>query len=147
MRQFEKSTFIHCSTQELFDFHTNIDNLPLITPKDTKVTLLRSSKIKEESILEIEAKKNFLTTRWKIKIAKLQHPNLLVDIAIKSPFAYWEHQHIFNEKDDFSELKDVVIFKMPFGFLGALLENWVYKNLEKMFTFRHEMTKKVLERL
>ena len=37
-------------------------------------------------------------------------------------------------------------FKMPFGFFGKLLEGFVKKDLQKMFDFRHKVTKEILER-
>ena len=80
------------------------------------------------------------------KIEKIDEPNLLVDLAIKSPFAYWEHKHIFIESENMCELKDVITFEMPFGFLGKCLEGFVKKDLQKMFDFRHKITKEILEK-
>ena len=45
-----------------------------------------------------------------------------------------------------SELKDVITFKMPFGILGRFLEGFVKKDLQKMFDFRHKITKEILEK-
>ena len=44
------------------------------------------------------------------------------------------------------ELKDVITFEMPFGFLGKCLEGFVKKDLQKMFDFRHKTTKEILEK-
>lgn len=146
MKRFEKSTLIKCSAEELFDFHTNTNNLTKITPPDIKVKLLTPDfKAKEGEILKLKSIKNYIPINWTVKISKSQRPNKIVDTALKSPFKYWEHQHIFIQHEKFTELKDVVNYEMPFGIIGEFLEPFVYSDLLKMFEFRHEITKKILE--
>jgi ligand-binding SRPBCC domain-containing protein len=146
MPVFEKSVKIDCSLKELFNFHLDTNNLPLISPKDTKVQLLTPNiKIKQGAVLKLKAKKNFLSTTWEVRIQKLVYPTLLVDFALKSPFSYWEHSHIFEECDEGCIMKDVVHYKLPFCFVGALFNSFVKKQLAQMFSFRHKVTKQLLE--
>ncbi len=147
MKTYEKTTLIKCDVKELFDFHLDVENLKVISPKYIQVTLLNESFIpKEGEVLRLKTVKNFLTIMWEVKIAKLQSPNLLVDLAIKSPFAFWEHSHIFTQKQDgFCELRDVVAYKAPFGVIGSIFDFVIEYELDKMFTFRHKITKEKLE--
>lgn len=147
MKRFEKSTLIKCSVEELFDFHTDTNNLTKITPPDIEVKLLTPDfKAKEGEILKLKSIKNYIPINWTVKISKSQRPNKIVDTALKSPFKYWEHEHIFIKHENFTELKDVVTYEMPFGIIGEFLEPFVYSDLLKMFEFRHEVTKKILEK-
>ena len=147
MQTFIKSSYINCDVKSLFDFHIDTNNLQKITPNDTKVELLtKDFKPLVSQILKIKATKYFIPMNWEVKIEKIDEPNLLVDLALKSPFAFWEHKHIFIKHGNMSELKDVVTFKMPFGFIGKLLEVFVIKDLQKMFDFRHKITKEILEK-
>lgn len=147
MQTFIKSSYINCDVKSLFDFHLDTNNLTKITPPDTKVELLtKNFKPGVSQILKIKSIKYFIPMYWEVKIEKIDQPNLLVDLALKSPFAFWEHKHIFIKHGNMSELKDIVIFKMPFGFIGKLLEAFVLKDLQKMFDFRHKITKEILER-
>lgn len=147
MQIFIKSSYINCDVKSLFDFHIDTNNLQKITPNDTKVELLtKDFKPIASQILKIKATKYFIPMNWEVKIEKIDGPNLLVDLALKSPFAFWEHKHIFIKHGNMSELKDVVTFKMPFGFIGKLLEVFVIKDLQKMFDFRHKITKEILEK-
>ena len=147
MQIFIKSSYINCDVKSLFDFHIDTNNLQKITPNDTKVELLtKDFKPIASQILKIKATKYFIPMNWEVKIEKIDEPNLLVDLALKSPFAFWEHKHIFIKHGNMSELKDVVTFKMPFGFIGKLLEVFVIKDLQKMFDFRHKITKEILEK-
>ncbi len=147
MQTFIKSSYINCDVKSLFDFHLDTNNLTFITPPDTRVELLtKDFKPQVSQILKIKSTKYFIPMNWEVKIEKLDEPNLLVDLALKSPFAYWEHKHIFIKHGNMSELKDVITFKMPFGFLGRLLEGFVKNDLQKMFDFRHKITKEILEK-
>ena len=146
MQTFIKSSYINCDTKSLFDFHLDTNNLTFITPPDTQVELLtKDFKPQIGQILKIKSIKYFIPMDWEVKIEKLDEPNLLVDLALKSPFAFWEHKHIFIKHGNMSELKDVITFKMPFGILGDLLSFFVKKDLQNMFDYRHKITKNILE--
>lgn len=146
MQTFIKSSYINCDTKSLFDFHLDTNNLTKITPTNIKVELLtKDFKPVVSQVLKIKSTKYFIPMMWEVKIEKIEEPNLLVDIALKSPFKFWEHKHIFINHGNFSELKDVIIFKMPFGILGDLLSFFVKKDLQNMFDYRHKITKNILE--
>lgn len=146
MKTFEKISFLNCDIDELFEFHLNMNNLKAITPLDTELELINKGFIPHEGgIVKIKTVKYFIPTRWDVKIDKLQRPNLLVDIAVKSPFKYWEHSHIFTKKGSMCELKDVVNYELPFGKIGELLDFFVRKELNTMFEYRHRITKGLLE--
>ena len=147
MMRYEKSSLIRCDIEELFSFHLDLKNLQAITPKDTKVSLVGEIFTPQEGdFLRLKTVKNFIPIDWEVLIHKVDKPNILVDLAIKSPFAFWEHSHIFTQKEDgMCELKDVIRYKAPFGFIGVLFDFFVSYELEKMFTYRHEVTKKILE--
>jgi ligand-binding SRPBCC domain-containing protein len=54
---------------------------------------------------------------------------------------------VFTQKDaNICELKDVVHYELPFGFLGKMFHVFVDKELESMFTFRHKITQNILEK-
>ncbi|MGB6328672.1 MAG: SRPBCC family protein [Halarcobacter sp.] len=146
MKTFEKISFLNCDIDELFEFHLNMNNLKAITPLDTELELINKDFIPHEGgIVKIKTVKYFIPTRWDVKIDKLQRPNLLVDIAVKSPFKYWEHSHIFTKKGSMCELKDVVNYELPFGKVGELLDFFIRKELNTMFEYRHRITKGLLE--
>ena len=147
MKTYEKTSLIRCNIEELFAFHLDLKNLQAITPKNTKISLVGEIFTpKEGDVLRLKTVKNFIPIDWDVLIQKVQKPNILVDLALKSPFTFWEHSHVFTQKEDgMCELKDVVKYKAPFGFLGDLFDFFVRYELEKMFTYRHEVTKKILE--
>ena len=122
-------------------------NLQAISPKGIKVTLLNEGLVpKEGAVLKLRTVKNFIPIIWEVKIDTLDAPNLLVDIALKSPFKFWKHSHIFRQIDEnHCELKDVVEYTLPFGFINSLFDIFINYELKSMFTFRHKITKELLE--
>lgn len=146
MKTFEKTTLINCDIQKLFDFHIDMKNLEAITPLNMEVEVLNKDFIPHEGgVIKIKSVKNFIPIIWEVKIEKMQSPNILVDIALKSPFKFWEHSHIFTKKGSLCELKDVIKYKLPFGKIGELFNFFIQKELKAMFDYRHKITKGLLE--
>ncbi len=145
MKKFEKISTINCKIEDLFNFHLDMKNLENITPPNTKVDLVNKDFVPHEGgILKIKTVKNFIPTTWEVKIDKIQEPNLLVDIALKSPFKYWKHSHVFTQKGNICELKDVVEYELPFGAIGNFFDFFIQKELRDMFDYRHKVTKEIL---
>lgn len=69
----------------------------------------------------------------------------MVDLAIKPPFKYWKHQHIFTKKGSLCELRDIIEYELPFGILGKIFAPFIKKDIKAMFEYRHQRTKEILE--
>jgi len=146
MKRIEQVSFINCNLEKLFEFHLDSNNITKITPLDTKVELLNEDTTTfQGKIVKIKTTKFFIPTYWEVKIEKLQKPNILIDIALKSPFKYWKHQHIFTKKGNLCELKDIIDYQLPFGILGKIVEPLITKDIKNMFEYRHKKTKAILE--
>jgi ligand-binding SRPBCC domain-containing protein len=146
METFIQTSFINCTLEELFDFHLDTNNIKLITPSHTKVELIDYEEATfEGKIIKLKTTRAFVPIDWIVKIEKYEYPNLMVDVALKSPFVFWEHQHIFTKKGSMCELKDVIKYKLPFGIVGKLIAPFIKKDIANMFAYRHKQTKKILE--
>ena len=147
MQTIIQTTLIKCTQEELFNFHLDSNNITKITPTNIKVELLSTdTKTYEGKVVSIKTTKLFIPTYWDVEIKKLEFPNILVDLAVKSPFKYWKHQHIFTKKDNICELKDIIEYELPFGLLGKLVNPFIKNDIIKMFEYRHNQTKKILEK-
>ncbi len=146
METFTQTSLINCTLEELFDFHLDTNNIKLITPSDTKVELIDYEETTfEGKIIKLKTTRAWVPIDWIVKIEKYEYPNLMVDVALKSPFAFWEHQHIFTKKGSMCELKDVIKYKLPFGIVGKLIAPFIKKDIANMFIYRHKQTKQILE--
>ena len=139
-------TPLPCSVKTLFDFHADTNNLPLITPKDTSVEILKLEiplTQGNEAVLRI--KKGWFSFVWKLTFEKVDYPHLIVDLATRSPFKLFRHEHHFIVVDaTHSILRDVVTFSLPFEPLSAVAVWFVERDMKKMFSYRHQKTKEAI---
>ena len=121
-------------------------NLSLITPKDTTVEILKLvTPLKEGNEAVLRIKKGWLAFNWELTFEKVQSPHLIVDVATKSPFKTFRHEHQFVEVNGTrSILRDVVTFSLAFEPFSAIAVWFVKKDMEKMFAYRHEKTKEAI---
>jgi len=148
MHVYQKSTLIACSVEDLYAFHLDVANLVRITPPNMKVTLLNKQSFtpKEGANLLIRSQQGLFVSLWEVMIKKMHAPDIIVDQALKSPFAHWEHFHMFIDLGDgMCELRDRVEYKLPLGWFGDLFDFVVRTQFDGMFRHRHEATKAILE--
>jgi len=140
-------TPLACSVETLFDFHADTNNLPLITPPDTTVKIIELDKeLKQGNEAILDIKKGLLSFTWELVFEKVVYPNLIVDVATKSPFKTFRHEHHFVKVDDsHSILRDVVTFSLPFWPLSILAVWFVKRDMQKMFAYRHQKTRETIE--
>lgn len=71
-----------------------------------------------------------------------------IDRQVSGPFAHWEHHHTFEPIGPrTSRLTDSITFRLPLGAPGRLFgESFVRKKLERMFHYRHTVTRADLSR-
>lgn len=143
--QFEQ--IIECTREKLFAFHADPGNLPRITPPDVKVEIIRmDAVIGAGSRAEIVIAKGFLKFRWIVRFEAFDRPNVIIDIAERSPFKYFRHEHRFIPIDEKQTLlRDSVTFELPLEPMSTPVSWFVKHDLKKMFSFRHRVTKQLLE--
>ena len=135
-----------CSVKTLFDFHANTKNLPLITPKDTSVEILKlNTPLKEGNEAMLRIKKGLLSFVWELTFEKVEYPHLIIDAATKSPFKSFRHEHHFIEIDDsHTLLRDEVTFSLPFEPLSRPIAWLIKRDMKKMFAYRHKKTQALI---
>lgn len=137
---------IDCSVEKLFEFHSDTNNLPLITPPGTTVDIIKLDKeLQEGNVAVLKIKKGLLSFVWELIFEKVVYPNLIVDVATRSPFKAFRHEHHFIKVNDTqSILRDKVTFSLPLEPLSILAVWFVKKDMQKMFTYRHQKTKETI---
>ena len=139
-------TPLACSVEKLFDFHADTNNLPLITPTDTRVEILKlETPLTQGNTAILRIKKGWFAFVWELRFERVEYPSLIVDVATRSPFKTFRHEHHFIKVDETrSILRDVVTFSLPFWPLSALAVWFVKREMQKMFEYRHEKTKEAM---
>ena len=142
-------TPISCSVKTLFDFHADTNNLARITPRDTSVEILKlETPLKEGNEAVLQIKKGLLSFIWELTFEKVMYPYLIVDVAKRSPFKIFRHEHHFIEVDaTHCILRDKIIFTLPFEPFSNVMLWFIKKDITKMFAYRHEQTSKYLSHI
>ncbi len=148
MTKFNKSIIINCPKEEAFEFHTDTNNLKLITPPGIKVEIL-SIKLPLELGSEIKLRVTqfgLLSNTWHIKLTDYIKDKLITDTQQSGPFHKWIHRHKFEGSEGTCTMTDEIEYELPFGVLGRIADKvFVSGLIKKQFEFRHKVTKQLLE--
>ena len=138
----EFETIIECTPERVFSFHADTNNLPLITPPDTSVSIIKlDEELKEGNIAVLKIQKGLLSFVWELVFEKVEYPHLIVDVATKSPFKTFRHEHHFLKMDEtHTLLKDKVTFSLSFRIFSRPIAWFIKKDMQKMFAYRHKKT-------
>lgn len=145
---FEKSVFIKCRIDDLFNFHLDTYNLTRISPSFPKASIKKISEIPLKQGSSITVTLNFILFKidWEIFIKKVESNKLIGDLQVKGMFEYWYHSHIFELKGDGVIMTDKIEFIPPFGFIGKIFLPFIKIQLATMFNQRHKKTKSIFEK-
>lgn len=79
---------------------------------------------------------------WVARHENIEPGHQFVDVQEQGPFASWRHAHLFEQNQQAATLKDRVEYRLPLGALGeAVAGSWVRSRLERMFQYRHDVTR------
>jgi len=138
--QFRSKQFLPISIKEAWEFFSNPNNLPKITPPwlNFEVTTQLDSKMYAGMIITYLVRPLLnIPTTWVTEITHVREPNFFVDEQRFGPYKLWHHQHIFSESENGTEMEDIVTYAVPFGFIGRIANNLIIsKKINQIFSFR-----------
>lgn len=146
--RFVKESVINASAQTVFAFHEAPDAFERLQPPWQTTRVLqppRSLEVGTRVILQIKA-----GPFWQTIVAEhvaYEPGKMFADRMVKGPFASWLHQHIISPRgENQCVLTDDIEYELPFGVLGrAFGAGFARRNLERLFEFRHEVTRGACE--
>ena len=85
--------------------------------------------------------------RWIAEHTEYQRGRMFADRQVEGPFSSWYHRHLFlDDGQGGTLLRDEVEYEPPMGMVGRLLAgNLLESKLRKMFDYRHEITRRIVE--
>ena len=146
--RFVKESVIQATPERVFAFHEQPDVLSLLIPPWESARVIQAAKISEVGAQAIIETKIFgpITARWIAEHTVYEPPRLFEDIQVKGPFRSWCHRHIIEPDPEGARLRDEIDYEPPLGFLGrAVAPILVQKRLEKLFNYRHNVTRRWCE--
>jgi ligand-binding SRPBCC domain-containing protein len=146
--RFIRATRIAASPEAVFRFHEDPDALERLTPPwepmrvvETAHSLLPGSRV------VLRGRILGVPVTWVAVHTHYEPPLLFADRLESGPFASWQHRHLMlPHPDGGTVLRDEIDYELPFGRPGRWLGGWfVRRRLEKLFAYRHQVTRDALE--
>ena len=140
---------INENIDQVFDFFSKPENLPVITPGKMKFKIITPKPIemKEGALIDYTLKIMGIPLRWTTLIVKYHPVKIFVDQQLKGPYSMWHHTHNFKAINDKETLiEDIVAYGIPFGFLGRIAHSlWIKRDLENIFKYRSEKINEIFD--
>lgn len=94
-----------------------------------------------------EARHFGVRQRFTSAITAYERPRHFQDSMVRGAFRSFVHDHYFESCDEGTRMTDVLVFRSPFGVVGAIVDRLVMrKHLTRLLTRRNAIVKTALER-
>jgi ligand-binding SRPBCC domain-containing protein len=146
--QYVKESLIHAHAEKVFAFHELPDAFERLMPPWEEARIIQKADISVIGSRAIIEQKIFglVPSRWVAEHTAYDPPHSFEDIQISGPFARWRHRHIVEPREEGAVLRDEIEFEPPLRILGRIaVPFFILPKLEKLFAFRHEVTRKWCE--
>ncbi len=127
----------------VWNFMSSPENLALITPKYMGFTIL-SDKADIKKMYPGQIIEYYVTPimgikmNWVTEITHVAHHQYFVDEQRLGPYAFWHHKHFLKEVPGGVEMTDLLHYKVPFGFIGKIINTLLIRNkIKNIFDYRY----------
>jgi ligand-binding SRPBCC domain-containing protein len=141
---FAKESVIRATPERVFAFHEQRDALKLLTPPWETSRVIQAARISEVgSVAVVETRiLGLVPVRWIARHTAYDPPRSFEDVQERGPFRRWRHRHVVSPHPKGATLRDEIEYEPPLGILGRLAEPFLVRpRLEKLFDYRHEITR------
>lgn len=146
---FIRNLDVPVSAQVLAEWHEKPGAFGRIQPPWEKASIVNKAKAIENDLEEhIQIQMGPFKKMWIARYHDVVKGKQFCDFQVKGPFGYWDHRHVFRDNNGKgARLVDEITYREPLGFLGRILAGkMIYNKLDRMFRYRHEVTRLDLER-
>lgn len=151
---FNAKTTMPCDARTLYNWHARPGALERLTPPWQQVRVVERRRgedhprIGNGAIARMAVGLGPVSMPWVAEHFDHDPPEGFSDRQLSGPFGSWTHRHGFIDNGDgTSELDDRIEYRAPAGMVGSvLLGGKLAGDLDRLFWFRHERTRRDLER-
>ena len=87
-----------------------------------------------------------IAMKMTVRITEMQFPDHFTDEMIKGPFKSIKHYHGFQYADGQTIMTDEFTFRLPFGFIGVIVDKLLMQNyMRRLLTRRNQQIKQAAE--
>ncbi|HEY8834439.1 MAG TPA: SRPBCC family protein [Chthoniobacterales bacterium] len=135
-REFVSELWLPRPRGEVFAFFGEAANLDAITPPWLNFRTITPGPIvlQAGTLLEHKLRVRGFPIRWRTRITAWEPPARFVDEQLRGPYRLWVHDHLFEERDGGTLMRDHVRYSVPFDFLVHKI--LVAPEVERIFAYR-----------
>jgi ligand-binding SRPBCC domain-containing protein len=134
-----RRAWVPAGLHQTFEFFERPQNLARITPPWLGFRILTPEPLVMARGLTIDYTVRVLGMRshWRSLITEYDPPNAFRDVQVIGPYRLWDHRHRFWREQGGTAIEDFVVYEMPLGPIGALLNRLaVRRQLDAIFDYR-----------
>lgn len=141
-------SFIKAPVTDVFAFYNDLNNLQRITPPSYQMNILEiQGNMRAGTRIELEIRKFMHSYYWCVQIIEHIPNRSFTDVQEKGPFTFYQHRHEFKPQAEGTLLRDEINLQLPHYPLTWPIEQWIVKpQLDALFRYRHEKTKRLLQK-
>ena len=145
--QFIQTQKVNASLEDVWDFISSPKNLKEITPDYMGFDITSeglTEKMYPGMIIGYRVSPLLgIKITWVTEITQVHDLSYFVDEQRIGPYSIWHHQHFIEPIEGGVLMRDIVTYRPPFGFLGAIMNRLVIqKKLKEIFSYRTEAVEK-----
>jgi ligand-binding SRPBCC domain-containing protein len=146
--RFTARSIVRTTPEKLFAFHELPDAFLRLTPPSEKIRVLETApNLRVGSRAIVDVRIGFLYVRFESLHTAYDPPRSFEDRQVRGPFRSWRHRHIIEPHPDGSLLIDDIEYTPPLRFIGRIFGRIIIKRrLQRVFEYRHRVTKDYFER-
>ncbi|MCY1636196.1 SRPBCC family protein [Marinifilum sp. D737] len=142
--QFYKEQILHANIDDVWEYISSPINLKEITPKYMGFDItsdLMDNKMYPGMIISYKVSPVLgIKTTWVTEITQVRDKSYFVDEQRVGPYSIWHHQHIIEQMPNGVIMKDIISYRPPLGFLGAIANSLFIKSkLNEIFEYRRKV--------
>ncbi len=136
------SQFLKSDIDTVWQFMSFPGNLALITPPYMGFKIISdkddAKKMYPGQIIEYYVTPLLgIKIHWVTEITHVMHHEYFVDEQRYGPYAFWHHKHFLKEVAGGIEMTDILHYKVPFGFIGKIVNSLYIKHkIKEIFDYR-----------
>lgn len=152
LQSFSTQQKLPLSLKQAWDFFSSPANLKEITPDHLgfkTTSKYHGEKMYPGQIISYIIKPVLgIPLEWVTEITHVEDGKFFVDEQRFGPYAFWHHQHIFEEIEGGVKMTDIVHYKVPLGILGDIA-NFIFvkRQLKQIFDYRYAKLEQVFGKL
>jgi hypothetical protein len=132
----DSEQWIHRPLQEVFAFFADPLNLEVLTPPWLRFEIgtAHAFEMRQGTLIDYRLRLHGIPLSWRSAITVWDPPRKFIDDQVKGPYRLWQHEHLFEEKDGGTMVRDHVRYAVPGGSLVNRL--LVARDVARIFEFR-----------